>query len=408
MTSEKRYTLYGPEFKANPFSTYATMREQDPICYHPGITGEGKIWFITRYDDVQAVLRDHRRFVKNWRNTRTPEDLAQLPPESDLERRLSHHMLNSDGQDHARLRALVNKAFSSRIIAEQQGRVQAIANELIDRVESRGSMDLIDDYAFPLPIVVIAEMLGIPSEDRDRFRLWSNAFVAPHLTDDEWKAASVLLQEFVDYLGQLLVQRHQTPQNDLITALLHAEEAGERLSEEELFSMIILLITAGHETTVNLIGNGVFALLQHPEQMAQLKENPALIGPAIEEFLRYIGPVDRATTRFAAEDIDFNGHLIQRGQAVIPILNSANRDSSAFKDADELDIIRSNNKHLGFGFGVHYCVGAPLARMEGAIAINTLLRRLPHLRLATPVEQLLWTTLPLFHGMRHMPVTWKE
>jgi cytochrome P450 len=166
------------------------------------------------------------------------------------------------------------------------------------------------------------------------------------------------------------------------------------------------LITAGHETTVNLIGNAMLALLQHPQQMAQLKENPALIGPAVEEFLRYDGPVDRATTRFAAEDIDFKGHLIERGQAVIPVLGSANRDERIFAEADTLDITRQNNKHLGFGFGVHYCVGAPLARMEGSIAVNTLLQRLPNLRLAVPVEDLAWTLIPLFHGMRHMPVMW--
>jgi cytochrome P450 len=408
MNTEKRYTLYGPQFKADPFPTYALMREQEPICYHPGITGEGKIWFITRYEDVQAVLRDHRRFVKNWRNTRTPEELAQLQPESELDRLLSRHMLNSDGGDHARQRALVNKAFSSRMIAAQQGRVQAIADELIDGVERRGSMDLIDEYAFPLPIVVIAEMLGIPSKDRDRFRLWSNAFVTPHLTEEEWQAAAVLLREFVGYLRLLLEERRLAPKDDLITALLQAEEAGDKLSEEELFSMIILLITAGHETTVNLIGNAMLALLQHPQQMAQLKGNPALIGPAIEEFLRYDGPVDRATTRFAAEDIDFRGHLIERGQAVIPVLGSANRDERIFAEADTLDITRQNNKHLGFGFGVHYCVGAPLARMEGSIAVNTLLQRLPNLRLAVPVEDLAWTTIPLFHGMRHMPVMWGE
>jgi cytochrome P450 len=267
-------------------------------------------------------------------------------------------------------------------------------------------MDLIDEYAFPLPIVVIAQILGIPPEDRDQFRAWSNAFVAPSLNEEESQRAAALLQQFVDYLRAIFQQRRQHPRDDLITGLLQAEEAGDKLSERELFAMVILLITAGHETTVNLIGNSIFSLLQHPEQMAQLKDDPSLINAAVEEFLRYAGPVERATMRFAAEDTDLGGHTIRRGDTIVPVLMSANRDGRIFADADQLDITRQSNKHMGFGFGVHYCVGAPLARMEGAIAINTLLRRLPDLRLAVPPETLAWTTVPLFHGMKHMPVRW--
>jgi cytochrome P450 len=404
--AKKEYALYGPEFKADPFPVYARMREADPICYHMGITGENPLWFITRYEDVQTVLRDHKRFVKSWRNTRTPAELAQLPPESELTQLLDQHMLNTDGEDHTRLRALVNKVFTTRIVNAQRQQIRSIADALIDKVEARGQMDLIDEYAFPLPIVVIAQILGIPPEDRDQFRAWSNAFVAPSLNEEEWQRAAVLLQQFVDYLRAIFQERRQHPRDDLITGLLQAEGAGDKLSERELFAMVILLITAGHETTVNLIGNSIFSLLQHPEQMAQLKDDPSLINAAVEEFLRYAGPVERATMRFAAQDTDLGGHTIRRGDTIVPVLMSANRDERIFADADQLDITRQHNKHIGFGFGVHYCVGAPLARMEGAIAINTLLRRLPDLRLAVPPETLAWTTVPLFHGMKHMPVRW--
>jgi cytochrome P450 len=292
------------------------------------------------------------------------------------------------------------------MINDQRQAVQTIADGLIDKVEGRGEMDLIDDYAFPLPIVVIAQILGIPPEDRDRFRAWSNAFVTPTLTEEAWQQAAALLQQFVEYLRTIFAERRQHPQGDLITALLQAEEAGDKLSERELFAMVILLITAGHETTVNLIGNSMLALLLHPDQMAQLREDPSLMANAVEEFLRYAGPVERATSRFVAEDTELGGKQLHRGDTIIPVLLSANRDEAIFEYAERLDIHRTANKHIGFGFGVHYCVGAPLARMEGAIAINTLLRRLPGLQLAVPLEVLTWTTVPLFYGMQHMPVRW--
>ena len=405
---KREYLLYGQEFKADPFPIYARLREDDPICYHVGITGENPLWFVSRYEDVQTVLREHKRFVKNWRNTRTPEELAKLQPESELAQLLDHHMLNADGEDHTRLRSLVNKVFTTKMINQQRQQIQSIADRLIDDVVAHGEMDLIDDFAFPLPIVVIAQILGIPPEDRDRFRAWSNAFVTPTLSEAEWQEAAVLLTQFVAYLRQLFDERRRTPKDDLITGLLHAEEDGQRLSEQELFAMVILLITAGHETTVNLIGNAMRALFAHPDQMTKLRDDPSLIGNAVEEFLRYDGPVDRATMRFAAEDTDLGGFTIRRGEPIVPLLISANRDPRAFDNPDDLDITRPPSKHLGFGFGVHYCVGAPLARMEGAIAINTLLRRLPNLRLAAEVSTLEWSIVPLFHGTFHLPVKWDE
>ncbi|CAN5498844.1 cytochrome P450 [soil metagenome] len=406
MADTPQYDLYSPAFKANAYQTYALMREQAPVCHNTGLDGENKLWFITRYVDGEAVLRDHKRFVKNYRDTLTPTERAQLPPESRLQRLLNQHLLNVDGADHVRLRVLVNKAFTAQMVNRLQGRVQTIADQLLDQLHALGHMDLIDDYAFPLPIIVIAEMLGVPAADRERFRVWSNAFVSPSLTPDEWAKTQQLMLEFTEYLGQIFAERRRNPKDDLITALIQAEEAGDKLSEEELYSMVILLIVAGHETTVNLIGNGMLALLQDSEQLALLKNQPELMPNAIEEFLRYDGPVERATPRFAAEDVKIGGQVIRRGEAVFVVLAGADRDPKTYVNPDQLDVTRENNRHLAFGMGIHYCLGAPLARMEGRIAVSTLLNRLPNLRLALPVTQLSWRPNTFLRGLQAIPVVW--
>lgn len=406
MTTLTHYDLYSDTFKGNPYPTYATMRAETPVCYHRGLNENERIWFITRYAEAETVLRDHKRFVKSWQNTRTPEELAQLQPPSRLMQLLDGHMLNKDGADHQRLRNLVNKAFTTRMVTNMQPRVQAIADELLDRVAAQGQMDLIDEYAFPLPIVVIAELLGAPADDRSRFRAWSDAFVVPARNEAEWDQHRKLLEEFVTYLAAIFAERRRQPQNDLITALIQAEEAGDRLSEEELYAMVVLLIVAGHETTVNLIGNGTLALLRNPDQLTYLQQHPEAMGAAVEELLRFDGPVERATIRFAVEDTELGGQQLRRGDAVTVVLGSANRDRAQFAHAEKLDLQRPDNRHLAFGYGVHYCVGAPLARMEGRIALNTLVQRLPNLRLAAPVETLQWRFNPILRGMHHLPVAW--
>lgn len=406
MTKSAQYDLYSAIFKQNPYPTYAQMRATTPVYQHSNMTNEGAIWFVVGYAEGEAVLRDHRRFVKNYRSTLTAAERARLQPLSRLSRLLDHHMLNLDGADHQRQRTLVSKAFTTRMVNNMQDRVQRIADELLDQVQAKGTMDLIDDYAFPLPIIVIAEMLGIPAADRARFRAWSDAFVSPALNEAEWRRAETLLLEFVQYLGEIFAERRRQPRNDLITALLQAEEAGDKLSEEELYGMVVLLIVAGHETTVNLIGNGTLALLTHPEQLALLKAEPALMPNAVEELLRYDGPVERATPRFAAEDLHLSGHLIRRSEPVVVVLGGADRDPAQFGQPDNLDITRDDSRHLAFGYGIHYCVGAPLARMEGRIAFNTLLQRLPNLRLAVPPAEVTWRLNPILRGMQHLPVTW--
>lgn len=406
MTNETQYDLYSATFKRDPYPLYAKLRAETPVLRNAGLAPNEQFWFVTGYAEAETVLRDHKRFVKNYHNTLTAEQRAQLPPLPRLAQLLDQHMLNLDGADHMRQRTLVNKAFTTRIINGMHDRVQHIADELLDNVQAKGAMDLIDEYAFPLPIVVIAEMLGIPAADRNRFRAWSDAFVTPSLTEAEWRRAERLLNEFTDYLGAIFAERRQQPRNDLITALIQAEEAGDQLSEEELYSMVVLLIVAGHETTVNLIGNGTLALLRNPDQLARLKANPDLMPNAIEELLRYDGPVERATLRFAAVDVELGGQTIRRSEPVAVVLAGADRDPAHFANPDTLDLTRDNSRHLAFGYGVHYCVGAPLARLEGRIALDTLLRRLPNLRLAAPVEALAWRFNPILRGMSHLPVAW--
>jgi cytochrome P450 len=272
-------------------------------------------------------------------------------------------------------------------------------------VQERGEMDLIDDYAFPLPITVIAELLGVPAEDRNKFREWSNAAVSGDTTQEYLeKILLPHMQAFTDYLRAMFEEKRKNPKDDLISGLVRAEEAGDTLSEDELLGMVFLLLIAGHETTVNLIGNGVLALLQHPDQLQKLRDDPSLIKPAIEELLRYDGPVETSTERFAREDIAIGGTVIPKGEMVMVVLASADHDPERFTAPDALDITRAHNRHLAFGKGIHFCLGAPLARMEGQIAIGTLLRRMPELRLADPPESLTWRPGMVLRGLKGLPV----
>ncbi|MCB0060574.1 MAG: cytochrome P450 [Caldilineaceae bacterium] len=405
------FNLFGPEFKANPYPTYAAMRAESPFHRRTATDGKTNIWFVTRYDDVNTLLRDHKRLVKSVTNTLTPAEQAEMPPTPPLLQLLSNHMLNLDPPDHTRLRSLVSKAFTNQVVAQMQERVQRIADELLDKVHHQGEMDLIEDFAFPLPIIVIAELLGIPPRDRRRFHNWSNAFVTPSANLQrslkKMKKAGQVMEDFTRYMRRIFEDRRQDPRQDLISLLLQAEEAGDTLHEEELFSMVILLIVAGHETVADFLGNGVLALLQHPDQKALVQRDWAYLPTAIEEMARYDGPIERATMRFAAEEIAVDADLtIMRGDAVSLVLAAANRDPTQFPQPNHFDIARTPNRHLGFGQGIHYCLGAPLARLEGQIAVRTLLERYPRLHLTVPAEELRWRTIPILRGLHHMPVSW--
>ena len=407
MATTRKYDLYSPEFRANTYETFERMRRDDPVFAQPGIDGETMIWFVTSHDEAVAVLLDDKRFVRDPALALAPEELAAFQagaPEALAF--IESHMLNKDGDEHRRLRKLVTKAFTPRMVEQLRPRIQEIADGLIDAVEARGEMELIDDFAFPLPITVIAEMLGIPVSDRDSFRRWSNTLVTPALTPEDVEMFTTLIGEFVAYLRDLFAQRRSEPGKDLVSALLEVEEGGDTLSEQELSSMVALLIIAGHETTVSLIGNAVLALLQHPEQRAKLAGDPAQTARAVEELLRYDSPVERTLNRWAATDVELAGQTIKKGDGVIVIVGSANRDASRFHDPDTLDLERDDLKHLAFGRGSHYCLGAPLARVEAEIALTTLLRRLPGLRLAMSADELYWRPVPLFRSLAELRVAW--
>src|SRR5690348_14783206 len=337
--TERKYDLYSDEFRADTYATFARMRERDPVLFQPGIDGETPIWFVTRYEDAEAVLLDDERFVRDPRHALPPELLAEwqsgLP---DAIAFIDSHMLNRDGDDHRRLRRLVSKAFTPRMIEQLRPRIQEIADGLIDPVAADGEMELVSAFAFPLPITVIAELLGVPPADRDRFREWSNAMVSPALAAADLERFGVSMTQFVAYLHELFEERRREPGDDLVSALVAVEDGGDTLSEEELSSMVALLIVAGHETTVSLIGNATLALLTHPEQRALVERDPSLLPRAVEELIRYDGPVERTLNRWAAVDVELRGQTIRRGESVIVLLGGADRDPERFAAPDTLDL----------------------------------------------------------------------
>jgi cytochrome P450 len=400
------YQMHGKTFKADAYANYAEMRRSAPV--YRGTDVDGSLtWFVTRHADVKAVLQDHQRFVKNGRSVMTAEQLGQpgLPP-PDEDDFIRNHMLNKDGPDHSRLRGLVNKAFTPRVIEPLRGRVHAIAHQLLDRVEERGQMDLIGEYAYPLPLTVIGELLGIPATDHERFRQWANAMVKIPADREEAQAFAALKESFLVYLHEVFTRRRRQPDEGFISMLIQARDGQDRLNDQELSSMASLLIVAGHETTVNLIGNGMLALLRHPRQLQRLKNDASLMPAAVEEILRYDGPAERAMPRWAAQEVQIGGQTIGKGEKVVAVLGSADRDSEHFEDADVFDIGRREKGHLALGFGVHFCLGASLARMEGEIALGALLERLPDIRLQASADELEWRPINFLRGLEIMPVVW--
>jgi cytochrome P450 PksS len=384
--------LARPGFKANPYPFYARLRATSPVC-RTKLLGQ-TTWLITRYDDAFMVLKDER-FVKDW-----------LPTTRWLHKvsgGLTRHMLNKDGPDHTRLRTLVHKAFTPSLVERLRERIQTACDELLEDLATDGRMDLMNGYALPLPLTIIAELLGIPAEDRRRLH---------SLTRTSLSASNLLgvLRALPDQriaiyrLRKLIAARRREPSEDLITALVQAEEAGDKLSEHELIATIFLLLIAGYETTVNLIGSGALTLLQHPQERERLQRNPELAASAIEEVLRYTSPLDMASQRFAREDLGIRDTKISQGDVVAVIIGSANHDEAQFPDPERFDIAREPNKHLAFGQGLHFCIGAPLARMEGQIALMTLFRRFPNLRLARAPESLRWRKSLIVRGLEQLPV----
>jgi cytochrome P450 len=394
------------EFKANPFPFYARLRAEAPV-YRTVLPDKQNAWLVTRYEDVLSVLKDER-FGKDRTKAQTREQGGKQPWVPHVFKPLERTMLDLDPPDHTRLRALVQKAFLARLIERLRARVQGLSEELLAAAERRGQMDLIDDYALPIPTTIIAEMLGIPARERGRFHRWSAAIVSS--TSSRWGTLKAIpnVMAFVRYIRRLIELRRLDPQDDLVTVLLRSEEAGDQMNGDELLAMIFLLLIAGHETTVNLIGNGTLSLIENPEQMEKLRKEPSLIKSAIEELLRFNGPLETATERYAREAVEIHGTVIPKGGLAYAVLASANRDEKEFENPDALDLAREPNRHLAFGYGIHYCLGAPLARLEGQVALSTLFRRIPDLRLAKPSDALRWRRGLVLRGLESLPIVFSK
>jgi cytochrome P450 len=397
--------LASPAFKANPHPFYARLREEEPV-WRTTLPDKRTAWLVTRYEDVAAVLKDDN-FAKDPRGAQDQEQRAEGPWVPGFLKPLEQNMLDLDDPDHKRLRTLVSKAFTPRLIERLRGRIEAICQELLGAMERKGRAELVRDYALPLPATVIAELLGVPAGDHRKFHRWSNRIVSVSSGRDVWQALPAALA-FVRYLRKMAERRRVSPGEDLMSALVQAEEAGDKLSQDELLAMSFLLLVAGHETTVNLIASGTLALVQHPDQLEKLKSDPLLIKPAVEELLRYTSPVEISTERYARQDLEVSGTEVPRGELVLGVLGSANRDERYFDEPDALDLARDPNKHLAFGRGgVHHCLGAPLARMEGRIAITALLQRFPDVRLDAESGSLRWRRGLFLRGLQRLPLEWQ-
>lgn len=385
--------LLSPDFIADPYPTYDVLRATAPILYDP----DWKLWFISAYEDINTLLRD-RRLGRDMDGVPKPDPCTPFG-------KLHHHsLMEKEPPDHTRLRSLVNKAFTPAQVEALRPHVMEIAHRLLDIVQPRGEMDLLADFAEPLPVMVIAELLGVPEEGRNKLRPWSQAIVAMYElapTAEDEKRANQAVAEFSTYLQSLIAERRVAPRQDLISALIEAEEEGHRLSEDELIATCILMLNAGHEATVNAIANGMVALFRHPDQYEMLKRSPELIKTAVEEVLRYDTPL-QLFRRWVREDVTYKGYRFEKGSQLALLYAAGNRDPARFADPHRFDITRQDNPHLGFGAGIHYCVGAPLARLEMQVAFQVLIERLPKLSLAR--ETLEYRPNFVIRGLKALPV----
>ncbi|APU43867.1 MULTISPECIES: cytochrome P450 family protein [unclassified Streptomyces] len=390
------------EFVADPFPLYGKLREDGPVR-RVVVAGGLDAWLVTRYEEGLAALSDPR-LSSDVRDASDPRLLAQLPA-TERESMMSN-MLRSDPPDHTRLRRLVSKAFTARRVAQMRPRIQTLTDRLLDAVTPAGRADLVADLALPLPVAVIGELLGVPVDDQHDFQRWTDRMIArgaeppdPAVVDEAWRHMRA-------YVTDLIRDKRAHPGDDLLSGLVTARDEEQRLSEDELIAMVFLLLAAGYITTVNLISGGIAILLAHPRQLDLLRSDPELLGSAVEEFLRYDGPVSPGIARFAREDVEIAGVTVPRGATVLIATAIADRDPARFPESDRLDITRQDNAHLAFGHGVHYCMGAPLARLEGQIAIGTALRRLPGLALAVEPDEIRWRGGGL-RGPLSLPVTFR-
>ncbi|MEY2565858.1 MAG: hypothetical protein QOE35_387 [Actinomycetota bacterium] len=393
------FNPFDPAFKADPYPTYARLRAEDPV--HESPLG---FLVLTRYADCTTLLRDPKASSDD---TKSPM-FRELVESNEIDPELAERrpFLFMDPPDHTRLRGLVSKAFTPRSIEQLRARAQELAAELVGAMEGKDTVDVIADLAYPLPLTIISDMLGVPREDEARFRSWSHALARSLdpdflLPPEAVAAREQAIDEFADYFRELIDDRKVSPRDDMLTRLVQAEEAGDKLSENELISTCILLLVAGHETTVNLIANGVLALARHPDQRARLRENPDLAKSAIEEILRYDPPV-QMTGRLATEDIELPSMTLAKDAFAITLVGAANHDEEQFPRADDFDITRTPNAHIAFSLGHHFCLGASLARMEGQVAINAFVQRHPRFEVAA--DLLTYKDNLVLRGLTALPV----
>ncbi|MFC1442307.1 cytochrome P450 [Streptacidiphilus sp. N1-10] len=399
--------LFTWEFATNPYPAYAWLRAHAPV-HRTTLPSGVEAWLVTRYADARQALAD-ARLSKNPVNHGAGSGRTGIPGERSAD--LMTHLLNIDPPDHTRLRRLVSKAFTPRRVALFEPRVREITDRLIDGFAGKGEADLIHDFAFPLPIYAICDLLGVPAEDQDDFRDWAGMMIRHGGGPRGGVARSV--KKMRSYLSELIHRKRADLADDLISDLIRASDHGEHLTENEAAAMAFILLFAGFETTVNLIGNGLYALLVLPHQRAQLQSSialgeTALLATAVEELLRYDGPVELATWRYATTSITLGGQSVAAGDPVLVVLAAADRDPDRFDQPDLLDLARRDNPHLGFGHGIHYCIGAPLARLEAQYALSALLQRLPDLTLAADPDDLRWRGGLIMRGLRQLPVNFSQ
>ncbi|WP_045508851.1 cytochrome P450 family protein [Bacillus amyloliquefaciens] len=393
---------HSSEFHENPFAVLSRFREQDPIHKFElqRFGGAFPAWLITRYDDCMAFLKDGR-ITRDVKRVMPKELIAKLNVSEDIDF-VSEHMLAKDPPDHSRLRSLVHQGFTPRMIEQLRTGIERITEELLDEMETKADPDIMRDFAAPLPFIVISELLGIPKEDRAKFQVWTSAMV--DTSESGQDATNQALREFKQYMKTLIEEKRNHPGEDLTSKLIYAEEDGQKLSESELYSMLFLLVVAGLETTVNLLGSGTLALLLHKDQLENIKRQPDTIQTAVEELLRYTSPVIMMANRWAIEDFTYKDVSIKKGDMIFIGIGSANRDPEYFDEPDTLNVARTPNRHISFGFGIHFCLGAPLARMEASIAFNALLKRFPNIELNGSSEDLTWRKNVFLRGLETLPV----
>jgi cytochrome P450 PksS len=390
---------WDPAIRSDPHSYWNALRETEPVAPRVGPVTGNTFWILTRHEDCVTAIRSHN-LGKEPDKHLDPTLIADFGDQGPFEV-LGRNMLFLDPPDHTRLRSLVREGFSNRAVETLAPRIEAIVDDLVDRIGDRPDFDLIADFALPLPVTVIAEMLGIPASDQHRFRDWTDHFLGRAGNPEESMTAAM---EFIQYLNDLADTRRSEPQNDLISFLLHAEADGERLDHQEFLAMIFLLLIAGHETTVNLIGNGTLELMRNQREFTRLLDGGVTVESATEELLRFHGPVESTTIRWAYDDVEIGGVDLQAGSLVIPILMGANRDPAVFDAPDTLDLGRNPNRHIAFGSGIHLCLGAPLARREAHIAFGALRDRIGRLELDMAESELQWTEGFFLRGARSIEV----